>query len=1491
MFSSRSRQDDASPPNPPLAELRLGLDRIEALVAKVRDAHLAGSKKDDTGSAHGSSGRKSIMLSAAVGFGTRKSAGTSSSSSPAASKQVNPIDQRRGKRTKSVESGSSSVASKETVSTSTSTDAGDAPKGASKESLDRPTLKRSPGEDDNAEFIRIQPSDEEELIELLRRSAELVVHGERQAARGLGKDASRDAEKSLAVFEYFCERNALTLVVNIVTGVAFRLPVGEEPSGSGKEAKRSNGGTGDEVGKAACRNLLPPLSVATQAVQSASILISNVVRATSLYFLLSNNVVNDLINLPLQLYAKAEDDQRNQQMGSDFKRSGRDQHSAEMSELTTHFVSFLKSLAMRMNAETLQFFLTYPSSPSVASTTESPENGPTADTSLGETKNDDDVSGTPEGGGCSSRSPADGLLFDGAAAVDDIRDVDFPLYVRALHYCSRDQDSFVRVTAMNICLNTLRLAVRGDDGGDLNESLDNNVGRGGIHGGNKTSLKSPDGGSLHDAAYLPFRERLAIARHVCAPSRVESLVSPIFMRLAQLCGSIEEAIRTMDKLEGQCQREASEVRQREEAATVAAVSGESGTRAVAQKSASEGGSSRRRRKGRSEARKERKAKEEAERKAEWSLREALAKVKADFVARRRKSVDTFQDTVADLQDELLLLEDVLKVGLTAVNEQTIEMMLATFIYPVLLQPLYLYMQRYPAPSDQVENTVKRNTSSVLSTSDHSSVNGSDSGSASDDENDSNLDTLIAATRKTEDKVVDTSMMDSIDKEEDETHPFSLESITNSLSRYGILGSDIELTEQGNEMIDSIQKQISSEANSRQRRNSISQSTQEGGDRLSSNPDPDPAPAKTAIFAISAVFHTITNRPLLNLLFTAMLHPLAPDSAAGGKMVISPPGIVSVDNIVKRTIRVRVDAPGQKEAIYNFGKVNGENTTNEENSTVDRISDGKADADMCVFVLSPALADIFESTVNCQVNPSLRTRANPYRRVALACLAGTHGMSTLQSLSVLAIDAALAALGDQVALGILFGSGSKNAVETTCPNHMVEVIAALSVSVVTASLADNGIWQLDFDRTAAHALLCASAGNCSGRATAAKLIEHRRRQSSTFLSQLPARIDTASLNSLLRGGERDGPKSIPEDRNEQRLDLIMDRIFFDPFEEKTVLEYFVRKRVRKQGIREWAGPCCVPVATKSSLDDVSGFLCQDSEQKNEAIESHKGLDASIRVAARSALAHLQLDAFSSLIKEGSTDDLTGIEERRGKVPGFDEPDPRASTVFDMCSDDDLSLQSKRSIFAQVSQSLSDTIFEEEEVPTSSGQDMNLPETGSIVGLVGRAAFPCVCEVANEHASLFTDKGACVVAEGVKWQSLYLVIMGRYMILAEPEKGGSGGNGRIVTACHLSHLLAEKDNPPSTENASPARRLLLTHASLETDPPGVFIMDSAPDGRDSSIMLTRSRMDLWFEDATAVGHAYRVLSSKVNKARSRRGHKILEVLAQDDRLRISSLFDGS
>lgn len=61
-------------------------------------------------------------------------------------------------------------------------------------------------------------------------------------------------------------------------------------------------------------------------------------------------------------------------------------------------------------------------------------------------------------------------------------------------------------------------------------------------------------------------------------------------------------------------------------------------------------------------------------------------------------------------------------------------------------------------------------------------------------------------------------------------------------------------------------------------------------------------------------------------------------------------------------------------------------------------------------------------------------------------------------------------------------------------------------------------------------------------------------------------------------------------------------------------------------------------------------------------------------------------------------------------------------------------------------------------------------GDEVDLVGKDALPCVCEVNKESQSLFTDQRACVVADGVRWQSLYLVFLNRYMLLVEPVKQG-------------------------------------------------------------------------------------------------------------------------
>lgn len=474
----------------------------------------------------------------------------------------------------------------------------------------QPTVKRSNkkyqgrNKPQEAKFISIV--EQEELVELLRRIAELVVLGEKAIAAAQVQEEKRlahrkqhteggvyvpkppekpkpDAASNAAMFEHFFERNALSLVVNIATGVAFSAPL---------ENKIDEDSTDEDTADKTTRNaetddctLLPPLPIATQAIQSVSILIQNVSRATSLYFLLSNNHINELIDLPLELYSQAE---RSTQEVSQ-RRNG----SPEIAELTTHFISFLKSLAMRMNVETLQFFLTYPS--------ESADDGHDAVAASnahfrGEPSSrfeEDEMEGPMDEVQAYQKTKP-------AAPVNQpvpiqVAKVEFPLYRRALEFCAAHQDSFVRVTAMNICLNTLRIATVSPAGP---ESLDSKM----------TERKygsSPDG-VLHNAEPLPLKERLAIAQHVCAPARVASLVSPVFTKLAEMWGLLEEYFRELDSIEEAMSR------------------GGSGTA--------------------------------------LDDRRRTAKVeKAREETRRRRVVGNFQEAAANVQDELLMLEDVLKV--------------------------------------------------------------------------------------------------------------------------------------------------------------------------------------------------------------------------------------------------------------------------------------------------------------------------------------------------------------------------------------------------------------------------------------------------------------------------------------------------------------------------------------------------------------------------------------------------------------------------------------------------------------------------------------------------------------------------------------------------------------------------------------------------------------------------------------------------------------
>ena len=252
----------------------------------------------------------------------------------------------------------------------------------------------------------------------------------------------------------------------------------------------------------------------------------------------------------------------------------------------------------------------------------------------------------------------------------------------------------------------------------------------------------------------------------------------------------------------------------------------------------------------------------------------------------------------------------------------------------------------------------------------------------------------------------------------------------------------------------------------------------------------------------------------------------------------------------------------------------------------------------------------------------------------------------------------------------------------------------------------------------------------------------------------------------------------------------------------------------------------------------------------------------------------VDAFSRFLKELAATNCNAA--RREKLAGFAISRSGSIVNTNLSSGVDV----PRSIFAPVSEGLCVRLLHIDQEP----HDKEPPQAGTVVGLIGRTAIPCVCEVPEASASLLTDDAASVVSDGVRWQSLYLVFLGRHMLLAEPERGGSGGNGRIVTACNLGRVSVKGDHSPQISNASPARRLLVSHVSTNATPPGLFLPDEKQSpvtfGPFTRLSFFRSTLDVWFEDENAAEHALGIMMSKLNKTKSKRGNRLRERLVQDE-----------
>jgi hypothetical protein len=195
-----------------------------------------------------------------------------------------------------------------------------------------------------------------------------------------------------------------------------------------------------------------------------------------------------------------------------------------------------------------------------------------------------------------------------------------------------------------------------------------------------------------------------------------------------------------------------------------------------------------------------------------------------------------------------------------------------------------------------------------------------------------------------------------------------------------------------------------------------------------------APAKTALFTLAAVFHLISNKPLVRLIYTALFHPLSPD--ASGETVISAEGCVTqVDENGNKV--VRVDGSTYKDSdertTYPFGGIE------QASSAIDHHNES------CVFVLSPALAEVLKcapGTVS--TSPPAHTRKNPYRRALLQMLEVPHHMSDFRKLSFHTVDAAISVFDGKFLVDTLLGNVISEPAST---NYLKEVVAALCEGLV------------------------------------------------------------------------------------------------------------------------------------------------------------------------------------------------------------------------------------------------------------------------------------------------------------------------------------------------------------------------------------------------------------------------------------------------------------
>ena len=182
--------------------------------------------------------------------------------------------------------------------------------------------------------------------------------------------------------------------------------------------------------------------------------------------------------------------------------------------------------------------------------------------------------------------------------------------------------------------------------------------------------------------------------------------------------------------------------------------------------------------------------------------------------------------------------------------------------------------------------------------------------------------------------------------------------------------------------------------------------------------PFAGPAKAALFSLASVFQSLSNRHLLRLLFTALVHPLSPDSS-GVPTLRSSLDVATTDENGRKSIRLDQTSPVDEDdrMTYAFGTMPGNRRVSRVTVDLSTLEDyGEA----CVFVLSPALSEVLEFRGS---DPSFleRARQNPYRVALFQFLDAPADFSDMRELAICTLDSALSVLNSKFAADMLFGT--------------------------------------------------------------------------------------------------------------------------------------------------------------------------------------------------------------------------------------------------------------------------------------------------------------------------------------------------------------------------------------------------------------------------------------------------------------------------------------